>query len=112
MDFSYNNNNVFAKILKGELPSDKIFEDEFCLAFHNIAPEYDVHALVIPKNPYVNYAHFIQNASSSEIVGFFKAIDLVSEQLGISDSYRLITNYGAKSGQEVFHFHVHLVRNK
>lgn len=111
MKFNYDDSNVFAKILSKSIPSTNIFENESVLAFKTIEPEYDHHVLVIPKKPYVSYAHFVREADQCEIADFFKSIDEVAKKMKIEDSYKLITNHGKHVGQEVFHFHVHLVRD-
>ena len=105
----YDSNNVFAKILRGEIPCKQVFENEYALAFHDIAPNAPVHVLVIPKGSYRNYADFLGQASDAEITGFFKAVHEVAAQLGVSDAFRLITNNGTKVGQSVDHFHVHIL---
>ena len=105
----YDATNVFAKILRGEIPCKKLFENEHALAFHDIAPNAPVHVLVIPKGAYRHYDDFLARATQAEICGFFKAVRDVAVQLGVSDAFRLITNNGAKVGQSVDHFHVHLL---
>jgi diadenosine tetraphosphate (Ap4A) HIT family hydrolase len=106
----YDPNNIFARILRGELPCKKVYEDEFALAFHDINPLAPVHVLVIPKGAYVSNADFAANAPPELLVGFWRAVSKVArEELGLdSDGYRLVANHGAKSGQTVFHFHVHI----
>jgi len=109
---SYDDNNIFAKILRGEIPCKKIYEDEFVLSFHDINPQKKVHALVIPKGKYVDLDDFSQNASSDEMIGFLKGINTVAKKLGISvdngQGYRAIANVSENGGQEVPHFHFHL----
>ena len=109
---SYDDNNIFAKILKGEIPCKKIYEDEFVLSFHDITPQKKIHALVIPKGKYIDLDDFCRNASTNEMVGMFKGIEKVSKKLGISmDSgkgYRALSNIGVDGGQEVPHLHFHL----
>ncbi len=111
---SYDPNNVFAKILRSEIPCKKIMEDDFALAFHDINPQAPVHALVIPRGDYENHAQFIAEASEAEIIGFFRAVNEVIETLGVVDKggYRLIANCGANGGQEVPHYHVHILGGK
>ena len=108
----YDDNNIFAKILRGEIPCKKIYEDEFVLSFYDINPQKKIHALVIPKGKYIDLNDFCKNASSEEMVGMFKGIELVSKQLGISiekgKGYRALTNIGEDGGQEVPHLHFHL----
>ena len=109
---SYNDNNIFAKILRGEIPCEKIYEDEFVLSFHDINPQKKIHVLVIPKGKYTDLDAFCRNASTNEMVGMFKGIEKVSKKLGISmDSgkgYRALSNIGIDGGQEVPHLHFHL----
>ena len=109
---SYDENNIFAKILRGEIPCDKIYEDEFVLSFHDINPQKKIHALVIPKGKYTNLDHFNSNASDKEIVGLLKGISIVAEKLGISvgtgNGYRTLSNIADHGGQEVPHLHFHL----
>ena len=109
---SYDNNNIFAKILRGEIPCKKIYEDDYVLSFHDINPQKKIHALVIPKGKYVDLDHFSQNASPEEIIGLLKGINTVAKKLGISvDSgkgYRALTNISEHGGQEVPHLHFHL----
>ena len=109
---SYDDNNIFAKILRGEIPCQKIYEDEFVLSFYDINPQKKIHALVIPKGKYINLDDFRKNASSNEIVGMFKGIEKVSKKLGLSiesgNGYRALTNIGNDGGQEVPHLHFHL----
>ena len=106
----YDDDNVFAKILRGEIPCGKIFEDELVLAFHDIQPQAPVHALVVPKGRYVDFAGFIAAAGPEQITGFYRAVARVAEMLGLGRSgYRLIANSGPDSHQEVPHFHVHIL---
>ena len=109
---SYDNNNIFAKILKGEIPCKKIFENDFVLSFHDINPQKKVHALVIPKGKYVNLDDFSQNASQDEMVGLLKGINIVAKKLNISadtgKGYRALANISEDGGQEVPHLHFHL----
>lgn len=101
----YDNQNVFAKIIRGEIPCDKVYEDEFVLAFHDIHPRAPVHILVIPKGPYKNIIDFQMNASSAQQRGFWNGVKSVANNL---DSYQCVANTGAPL-QEVFHFHVHVM---
>jgi histidine triad (HIT) family protein len=106
---AYDPNNVFARILRGEIPAQKIYEDEFALAFHDINPLAPVHALVIPKGPYVAFDDFAATAGDTGIAGFFRAVRKTAELLGVSqDGFRLLANNGANAHQEVPHFHVHI----
>lgn len=108
----YDHNNIFAKILRGEIPCKKIYENEFALAFPDIAPNAPTHVLVIPKGDFISFDHFIQMASPQMVQGFFAAVQYVAQQLGIADAFRLITNNGEAAGQSVHHFHVHLLAGK
>ena len=109
---SYDDSNIFAKILRNEIPCEKIYEDEFVLSFHDINPQKKIHALVIPKGKYIDLDHFSNNASKDEIVGLIKGINIVSKKLGISTDtgkgYRALTNISEDGGQEVPHLHFHL----
>ena len=109
---SYDDNNIFAKILRNEIPCNKIYEDEFVLSFHDINPQKKIHALVIPKGKYVDLDDFSQNASSDEMVGLFKGINTVAQKLNISvdkgKGYRALANISEDGGQEVPHLHFHL----
>ena len=105
----YDDDNVFAKILRGELPSKKVYEDEHALAFHDINPIAPVHILVIPKGQYVSWDDFSERASEAEIAGFVRAVGLVAREAGmVVQGYRLLSNVGKRSGQEVPHLHVHI----
>ena len=108
----YDDNNIFAKILRGEIPCKKIYEDEFVLSFHDISPQKKIHALVIPKGKYIDLDHFIINASPKEIVGLLKGLSIVAKKLEISTDtgkgYRALTNISEDGGQEVLHLHFHL----
>ena len=106
---AYDDQNIFARILRGEIPSRKVFEDEWALAFHDIAPLAPVHVLVIPKGRYVSLADFTATATDAEIAGFFRAVGAVARLLELeAPGYRILTNMGEHSGQEVPHFHVHV----
>ena len=105
----YDDGNVFARILRGELPCRKLHEDAHALAFHDINPLAPVHVLVIPKGRWVSAADFHANASEAEIAGFWRAVALVARQQGLeSGGYRILSNMGEDGGQEVPHFHVHI----
>jgi len=105
----YDPQNIFARILRGEIPSRKVFEDEWALAFHDITPQAPTHVLVIPKGPYCSFADFSATASDQEIAGFMRAVGKVAKDLGLeTPGYRLLANTGEHSGQEVPHFHVHI----
>ena len=105
----YDKNNIFAKILRGEIPCKKIYEDEFVLAFHDINPQKKIHVLVIPKGEYVNLDDFSAKASEKEISGLIKGISIVAKKVGVSDEgYRSLVNTGENGGQEVPHLHFHI----
>lgn len=107
---AYNRNNVFAKILRGEAPCTKVYEDEFALAFRNIHPRTPVHVLVVPKGEYVSSADFSATAPPELIVGFWRAVGRTAASLGLEPpGYRLIANHGPDANQVVFHFHVHIL---
>lgn len=107
---AYDENNIFAKILRGEIPCDKVYEDNYVLAFNDIAPQAPVHVLIIPKGPYISIADFGANASAAEVAGFFAAVSKIAAEQGVSDKgFRTIANTGDDGGQEVPHFHVHLL---
>ena len=105
----YDDNNVFAKIIRGELPCNKVYENEHALSFHDIAPQAPVHALVIPKGRYVSMADFASNASADEHAGLNRAIGEAARTLGLEvTGYRLIANHGSDAHQEVMHLHFHI----
>jgi histidine triad (HIT) family protein len=105
----YDRNNVFARILRGELPCAKVYEDEHVLAFRDIHPQTPVHVVVIPKGEYVSIDDFSQKASAAEQVAFFQAIGQIGRQEGVvAAGYRILANHGAAAHQEVPHFHLHL----
>lgn len=107
---SYDANNVFAKILRSEIPCKKVYEDEFALAFSDINPQAPTHVLVIPKGPYTAHEDFVNSATAEEIVGFQKAISSAAQAAGVTATgYRLISNSGANAHQEVPHYHVHIL---
>jgi len=105
----YDESNIFARILRGEIPAKRVYEDEFALAFHDIAPQAPIHILVIPKGPYVSWDDFSERATEAEIAGFVRAVGKVARDEGlVAPGYRLLANVGAHGGQEVPHLHVHL----
>tara|TARA_S200000501_G_scaffold329128_1_gene329501 strand:+ start:331 stop:687 length:357 start_codon:yes stop_codon:yes gene_type:complete len=105
----YDKNNIFAKILRGEIPCEKVYENEYILAFHDINPQKKVHVLVIPKGEYVDLDDFNRKASDKEIIEFSKAITYVAELMGSKvKGYRTLTNIGSDGGQEVPHLHFHI----
>ena len=106
---AYDSNNIFARILRGEIPCKKVFESEHALAFHDINPQAPVHILVIQKGAYVSFDDFSAKASPEEIVGYVRAIGEVARMQGVTEKgYRLLANHGADSHQEVPHLHVHI----
>ena len=109
---SYYDNNIFAKILRGEISCKKIYEDKFILAFYDISPQKKIHVLVIPKGKYIDLDDFNTKASDKEIVGLLKGISIVAKKLGISvdtgKGYRTLSNLSEDGGQEVPHLHFHL----
>lgn len=105
----YDDNNVFARILRGELPSKKVYEDDFAFAFHDINPLAPVHILVIPKGPYVSWDDFSKRASDEEIAGFIRAVGRIARDEGlVAQGYRVLANIGMRGGQEVPHLHAHI----
>ena len=105
----YDDSNIFARILRGELPCNKVYEDEHALAFHDVNPQAPVHILVIPKGAYVSWDDFSDRASADEIAGFVKAVGHVARSQGmVTRGYRLLANVGRNGGQEVGHLHVHI----
>ena len=105
----YDPSNIFARILRGEIPCKKVHEDEHALAFHDIKPQAPVHVLVIPKGAYVSIADFAASATDAEIAGFWRAVGKVARGLGLEKGgYRILSNMGEDGGQEVPHFHVHI----
>ena len=104
----YDKNNIFAKIIRKEVPSKIIFENDFTIAFNDIDPAAPIHILVLPKGEFVDYADFLENAASELINGYFSSINEIAKLLSVKD-YRLITNKGKEAGQSVFHFHMHFL---
>ena len=110
---AYDPSNIFARILKGEIPCRKVYEDEWALAFHDINPLAPVHVLVIPKGAYVSWDDFSARASADEIAGFVRAVGHVAREQGlVAPGYRLLANTGLQGGQEIPHLHVHLFAGK
>ena len=110
---TYDENNIFAKILRGEIPCDKVYEDEHALAFRDIAPQTPTHVLVVPKGPYVSSDDFAEKASDAEIAGFVRAVGKVARDLGlVAPGYRILANHGQDAHQEVPHFHIHIFGGK
>jgi diadenosine tetraphosphate (Ap4A) HIT family hydrolase len=105
----YDESNIFARILRGEIPAKAVYEDEHALAFHDINPQAPVHILIIPKGAYVSWDDFSERASAEEIAGFVRAVGHVARDQGlVAPGYRLLANAGMNSGQEVPHLHVHI----
>ena len=105
----YDDDNIFATILRGDIPSQKVYEDEWAFAFEDINPQADIHTLVIPKGRYVSWDDFSSKASVEEIAGFVRAVGKVARDKGLVEpGYRLLANVGVHGGQEIPHFHVHL----
>lgn len=110
---AYDKNNVFARILRGEIPCKKVHEDEHTLAFHDINPQTPTHILVIPKGPYVSWDDFSAKASDAEIAGFVRAIGKIAREQGLPEpGYRILANIGRDGRQEVPHLHVHIFGGK
>ena len=109
---TYDDNNIFAKILREEIPCNKIYEDKFVLSFYDINPQKKIHALIIPKGRYINLDDFSEKASEEEVVGLIKGINIVAKKLGIASGighgYRALANINDHGGQEVPHLHFHL----
>jgi histidine triad (HIT) family protein len=106
---TYDRNNIFARILRGEIPCNKVYADAHVLAFHDISPQSPTHILVIPKGEYVSFDDFSQNASPEEIAALVRAVGQIAREQGVAESgYRVLANTGAAAHQEVPHFHVHL----
>ena len=105
----YDRDNIFARVLRGELPCKKVYEDEWALAFYDIAPQAPVHILVIPKGEYVSWDDFSAKASAEEIAGFVRAVGHVAREQGLVEpGHRLLVNTGQEGGQEIPHLHVHI----
>ena len=117
MAYAYDDQNIFARILRGEIPNSTVLETEHTLAFNDIAPQTPHHVLVIPKGPYVTYDHFAAEASDAEIAGFTRAVGEVCRMLGIrpgdgGEGYRVISNAGETGVQEVPHYHLHILSGR
>ena len=106
---AYDRNNIFARILRGEIPCNKVYEDAHVLAFHDISPQSPTHILVIPKGEYVSFDDFSEKASAEEVTALVRAIGHIAREQGVAESgYRILANTGPAAHQEVQHFHVHL----
>ena len=109
----YDKENIFAKILRGEIPCDKVYEDEHALAFRDTNPQAPVHVLVVPKGPYINTDDFSAKASDAEIVGYIRAVGHVGRELGVVGAgFRTLANNGPDAHQEVPHFHTHVLAGR
>jgi len=107
---AYDDSNIFARILRGEIPANKVYEDEHVLAFHDINPQAPIHVLVLPKGKYVSFDDFSAKASDAEITALVKATGKIARDLGVADTgYRLLFNHGPHSHQEVPHLHIHIL---
>ncbi len=110
---AYDENNIFAKIIRGEIPCDKVYEDDHALAFRDINPQTPTHVLVVPKGSYVSSDDFTAKAPDAEIAGFMRAVGKVARDLGtVADGYRMLANHGRDAHQEVDHFHIHIFAGK
>ncbi len=110
---AYDQNNIFAKILRGEIPCDKVYEDDYALAFNDINPQTPSHVLVVPKGAYVSFDDFSRDASAEEIAGLFRAAGKIARDLGVVEAgYRVLANTGPDAHQEVAHFHLHIFAGK
>ena len=109
---NYNNGNIFAKILRNEIPSEKVYENDDVYAFNDINPQAKIHVLIIPKSSYCSFSDFSENASPTEQAKFYQSIQEIAKKLDINNGYRLITNVGVDGGQEVPHFHFHLLSGR
>lgn len=106
---AYDSENIFARILRGEIPCNKIYEDDHTLAFYDIAPQAKTHVLVIPKGAYISMDDFSQHASNDEIAALFKTVGQIARDLNLAEQgYRILSNIGTYGGQEVPHLHIHL----
>ena len=112
MDFIYDPQNVFARILRGEIPAKVIYENDHALAFPDIAPQAPVHVMVVPKGPYMSLDHFAVAASPAEQAGFFAAVAEVCQIVGVDAGFRAIANARADAHQEVPHFHLHILAGR
>lgn len=113
MNQPYDDQNIFAKILRGEIPCDKVYEDDHVLAFNDINPQAPVHILVVPKGPYRSIADFGAQAGPDELTAFYRALSKIAQEQGLPENgFRVIANTGLHGGQEVPHYHVHILGGK
>ena len=109
---TYDNENIFAKILRSEIPCNKVFENNFVLSFNDISPKAKIHVLVIPKTPHIDIADFLANADKETQTGFWSSVNEIIDLLGLrKKGFQIKTHKGKDGGQEVFHFHIHLMSN-
>ena len=107
---SYDKNNIFAKIIRQEIPAKIVYNDDYVLAFHDISPAAPVHIIVIPKGKYISFDDFVRDAGVDEIASFFKKVQMIAQEQGADQGgYRIITNHGRHASQSVPHFHVHII---
>jgi histidine triad (HIT) family protein len=106
---TYDNNNIFAKILRGDIPNKTVYENAHVLSFYDIAPIAPIHVLVIPKEPYTDFSDFHQNADHQTILQFYQGVEKTIETLNLPNGYRIVSNKGIDGGQEVPHFHIHIL---
>jgi histidine triad (HIT) family protein len=109
MEYTYDDQNIFAKILRGEIPNKTVYENDHALAFEDIAPQAPVHVLVIPKGPYMSLDHFARDASAAEQIGFFQAIAEVCRVSALDDGFRAVSNTRSYGVQDVPHYHMHIL---
>ena len=113
MQKKYDKENIFAKIIRGEVPSTKVYEDNKILAFNDINPKAPIHILVIPKGEFVSFDDFVEKSSAEDVSYFFKTVQKIAREQGLSgNDYRIVGNCGEKAGQIVFHFHIHIMGYK
>lgn len=109
MQFAYDDQNIFAKILRGEIPNRTVYENDHALAFHDIAPQAPVHVLVVPKGPYMSLDHFARDASAAEQAGFMQAVAQVCALMDLQGGFRAVANTRQDGVQEVPHYHLHIL---
>ena len=110
---SYNSQNLFAKIIRKEIPCNKVYEDDKVIAFHDINPVAPIHILVLPKGEYISFDDFAATSSAADIANFFQTIQKIANEAGIIENgYRLIMNHGSDASQTIDHFHVHIIAGK
>jgi histidine triad (HIT) family protein len=110
---SYNSQNLFAKIIRKEIPCNKFYEDERVIAFYDISPVAPIHILVLPKGEYISFDDFVSKAAAIDVANFFQTIQKIANQAGVvANGYRLIMNHGANASQTIDHFHVHIIAGK